>query len=88
MNIRLSVKETAYILDATKQFVRVGLQREILPIGVCIKGGKSNRFVYYIYLSKLEEYLDKKIDIKQIRKDLYSKGFYTEKEWCKIGKEI
>ncbi|VWL84948.1 hypothetical protein [Oceanivirga miroungae] len=88
MNTRISVKETAYILNSTEQFVRIELQRELLPIGICLKGGKSNRFTYYIYLSKLEEYLDKKIDIVDLRKKLYSKGFYSEKEWCKIGEEI
>jgi hypothetical protein len=33
----LSVKETAEVLGKCQQFVRVGLQRGLLPIGTAVK---------------------------------------------------
>lgn len=52
----LSVAETAEILGKTQQFVRIGLQRNLLPIGTAIQvsGGK---YTYHISAKKLREYI-------------------------------
>lgn len=43
---RVSVKEAAQIMGVSEQFIRIGLQRELLPIGRAIK--MSDRWTYYI----------------------------------------
>lgn len=42
----LTVKEAAKIMGKSEQFVRVGLQRKLLPFGVAIN--MSNKYSYYI----------------------------------------
>ena len=51
----LSTKETSQILGKTEQFVRIGLQRGILPFGHAVMMGKE--WSYVIYKKKLEEYV-------------------------------
>jgi len=47
----LSVKETAEVLGKCQQFVRVGLQRGLLPIGTAVK--LSSKWTYHISAKKL-----------------------------------
>lgn len=51
----LTVKETAALLNKSQQFVRIGLQRGILPFGYAIK--MSNKYTYHISAVKVYEYL-------------------------------
>ena len=51
----MKVKEAAKRLGKSEQFVRIGLQRGILPIGVAIK--TSSRWNYHISKKKLIEYI-------------------------------
>lgn len=51
----MSVTEAAKILGKSKQFVRVGLQRGILPFGSAVK--MSSKWTYYISDIKLYEYM-------------------------------
>lgn len=51
------MKEAAEQLGKSQQFVRVGLQRGILPFGYAIK--MSSRWTYHISEAKLKEYLGK-----------------------------
>uniref|UniRef100_UPI00190A8AA4 hypothetical protein n=1 Tax=Virgibacillus salexigens TaxID=61016 RepID=UPI00190A8AA4 len=44
MNIKVS--EAAKILGKSEQFVRIGLQRDILPIGIAIQ--MSSKWTYHI----------------------------------------
>ena len=53
--MNLSVTEAAKILGKSPQFVRIGLQRGILPIGTAIK--MSSRWTYHISKAKLLQYL-------------------------------
>lgn len=53
--MRLTVIETAKLMDCSPQFVRVGLQRGILPFGHAIK--MSGRYTYFISKAKVHEYL-------------------------------
>ncbi|MCI8346585.1 MAG: hypothetical protein HFJ12_01375 [Bacilli bacterium] len=53
--MNITVKEAARLMGKTEQFVRIGLQRNLLPIGTAIKnpGGK---YSYNISPKLFEEY--------------------------------
>jgi len=51
----LSVHEAAEIMGKSDQFVRIGLQREILPFGSAVK--LSTRWTYYISPTRFYEYV-------------------------------
>ncbi|HWQ42774.1 MAG TPA: hypothetical protein VN456_12165 [Desulfosporosinus sp.] len=57
----LSIKEAAKILNISEQFIRIGLQRGILPFGHAVK--MSTKWTYHISKHKLFEYLG----IKEVR---------------------
>ena len=50
----ISVKAAARLLGVSQQFVRIGLQRGILPFGSAVK--LSTRWTYYVSLARLYEY--------------------------------
>lgn len=52
---KLSVADAARILGKCPQFVRIGLQRGILPIGTAVK--MSSKWTYHISPKLLKEYL-------------------------------
>lgn len=46
---KVTVKRAAEILGKSQQFVRIGLQRNILPFGVAMQmPGKKNLYLSYI----------------------------------------
>lgn len=51
----MTVKECATLLGKSEQFVRIGLQRGILPFGYAVK--MSSKWTYHISKSKVKEYL-------------------------------
>ena len=51
---RLTVSKAAKLMNKSEQFVRIGLQRNLLPFGVAVK--TSNKFTYYISSKKFSEY--------------------------------
>lgn len=53
----ISVKEAAKIMGKSEQFVRIGLQRGLLPFGQAIK--MSSMYTYYISPKLFEEYVGK-----------------------------
>ncbi|WP_165442949.1 hypothetical protein [Senegalia massiliensis] len=53
--MRVSVKEAAKTLEVSEQFIRIGLQRELLPIGTAIK--MSSKWTYHISPKLLKEYI-------------------------------
>lgn len=53
--MKLKVNECAKLLGKSPQFVRVGLQRGILPFGYAIK--MSSVWTYHISDAKVHEYL-------------------------------
>ena len=55
--MRITVDEAAKRLGVSKQFVRIGLQRGLLPIGCAVK--MSSVWTYYISAQKLEDYIKK-----------------------------
>ena len=53
----MKVKEAAKMLGKSEQFVRIGLQRGILPFGYAVK--MSSKWCYHISEHKVREYLGK-----------------------------
>lgn len=58
----MTVKQAAKILGKSPQFVRIGLQRGVLPIGTAVK--MSSRWTYYISEEQLKKYVGEKNFIK------------------------
>jgi len=50
------ISEVAKIMKKDKQFVRIGIQENWLPIGVAYKKEGSNEYSYYVSPKKLYEY--------------------------------
>ena len=57
MSKNISVKEAAKLMGKSEMFIRIGLQRDILPIGNAVK--LSSKYTYYISPKLLEEYIGK-----------------------------
>ena len=55
---RIKVSEAAKLMGVSEQFIRIGLQRGLLPIGTAVK---LKQWVYYISKPLLEQYTGKKI---------------------------
>lgn len=51
----MKVSEAAKLLGKSQQFVRIGLQRGILPFGYAVK--MSSKWTYHVSESKVYEYL-------------------------------
>lgn len=68
MNEKITVKQAAEQLGKSEQFVRVGLQRGILPFGYAFVGS-GKRWTYYINEADLKKYLagDKEVGIHSVR---------------------
>lgn len=50
---RLSIKEAAALMNVSEQFIRVGMQRNLLPFGFAIK--HKSKWCYYISPAKFTE---------------------------------
>lgn len=51
----ISVSEAAKRMGKSEQFIRIGLQQNVLPIGVAVK--MSSKWTYHISPKLLEEYV-------------------------------
>jgi hypothetical protein len=60
----ISVKEAALILGKSQQFVRIGLQEKVLPIGTAVK--MSSMWTYHISQKLFYEYVDRCEDMSKI----------------------
>lgn len=58
MNDRVKVRDAAKLMGCSEQFIRIGLQRGLLPIGNAVK---LRQWVYYISKPMLEQYTGKKM---------------------------
>lgn len=67
MNGKITVVEAAKILHVSDQFVRIGMQRNVLPIGTALK--MSSKWTYQISEKLLEQYsgVDVAAQLAQIR---------------------
>lgn len=60
MTQKITVAEAAKRMGKSEQFVRVCIQRGLLPIGIAVKTSKSGKnFNYYISPKLLDEYIGK-----------------------------
>lgn len=58
---KISVIKAAELMNVGPQFIRVGLQKGILPIGNAFKISGTQRYSYYISPKLFEEYTGIKI---------------------------
>lgn len=61
MKGNISIKEAAKLMNKSEMFVRIGLQRKLLPIGTAIKMSESSKYTYHISPKLLQEYLGEEI---------------------------
>lgn len=76
MKRKVTVKDAAILMHKAEMFVRIGLQRGSLPIGIAIK--TSSKYSYYINPKLLEEYLGVDLEEELVK---------NEKKLCTIQKE-
>ncbi len=55
---KITIREAAEIMGKSDQFIRVGLQRGILPFGSAVK--LSTKWTYYISPTRFYEYVGDK----------------------------
>ena len=55
--MRITVEQAAKELGKSPQFIRICLQRGLLPFGTACKMPNSNTFTYVIYPKKFREYV-------------------------------
>lgn len=63
----VSVTLAAKVMDKCPQFVRIGLQRDLLPFGKAVK--MSSRYTYYINPNQFCEYIGMTIEELNIEAD-------------------
>jgi hypothetical protein len=51
---RITVEKAAQLLNASPQFIRIGLQQNVFPWGYAVK--TSSHYTYFILPEKFEEY--------------------------------
>lgn len=56
---KLTVAEAANLMGVSQQFIRIGLQRGLLPFGTAVQISRK-RYTYFISKQKLNEYLGMK----------------------------
>lgn len=52
-NARLSINEAARLLNASPQFIRIGLRQNVFPWGYAVK--TSSQYTYFVIPKKFEE---------------------------------
>lgn len=69
---KITVAEAAAIIHKSQQFVRIGMQRNVLPIGTALK--MSSKWTYNITAGKLAEYTgaDVEAELQRIRAEKVS----------------
>lgn len=54
--MRMTIKEVAAEMGVSEQFVRIGLQRELLPFGKAVK--MSSKWTYWIGREQFEKFIN------------------------------
>lgn len=54
---KVTIKRAAQILGKSEQFVRIGLQRNILPFGIAMQMPGKRTYTYHISPKKFCDYL-------------------------------
>jgi len=60
---KITIKKASLLMKKSPQFIRVGLQRQILPFGSAVK--LSDRWSYYISPKLFYEYIGKEAKINE-----------------------
>ena len=63
MENNLTVEEASKLMGVSRQFIRVGLQKGVLPFGYAVKIS-DGRFTYFISRQKFLEHTGIKGDVK------------------------
>lgn len=53
----ITIQQAARMMNKSEQFVRIGIQRNLLPFGVAIKLEGKNKYSYHISPNKFYEYM-------------------------------
>lgn len=51
---KISIKEASRVMGKSEQFIRVGIEKGVLPFGACVRNGR--RASYYISPKLFYEY--------------------------------
>ncbi len=62
--MNITIKEAAKLMGVSPQFIRVQMQRNLLPIG-CVKKNAQGKYRYYISPKLFEDYTGIKLDEKK-----------------------
>ena len=54
---RITVQDAAKLMGKSEMFIRIGLQRGILPFGIAVKLDGKSKYSYHISPKLFEEYL-------------------------------
>lgn len=54
--MRIRTRDAARILEKSEQFIRIGLQRQLLPFGFAIKQDGRSKYDYFINPHQFAEY--------------------------------
>ena len=57
MSKQIKIKQAAKIMGKCEQFVRIGLQRGLLPFGTAVQIRGTTRYSYYISPAKFWDYV-------------------------------
>lgn len=56
IQMKITIKEAARVLERSEQFVRIGLQRNLLPFGFAMKRNGARKFDYFINPAQFATY--------------------------------
>jgi hypothetical protein len=74
----MKIDEVAKILDKSPQFVRIGLQRGLLPFGTAVKMPGSSRYTYHINERQFYKYIKGESENSDIEILIEKLGAITE----------
>ena len=53
----ITIKDAAIMMGCSEQFIRIGLQRNLIPIGTAVQIGGKKRYTYHISPKLLKKYI-------------------------------
>lgn len=56
IQMKITIKDAAHVLERSEQFVRIGLQRNLLPFGFAMKREGARKYDYFINPSQFAAY--------------------------------
>lgn len=65
----ISVKKAAQIMGKSEQFIRIGLQRGLLPFGTAMMLPNSTHYTYYISPKQFYDYVGREDEEEEVDED-------------------